>query len=421
MPAIGNLLVAAAIVGFFVLACVGSAGRGDVTTGFDEPAHASYVAHIQATGEAWPDLTRLRLLDPRTFEFTGEASYLNHPPPFYALLAAFGPKLEGHPQALWADRLFDVAIVAAGLAALLALGLAAPFSRAEFYAYAMPLVWIPILVQLAATVTNDNLAFFGGALATLGVWQLVATGRGPWLACALVGMVAASWAKLTGLLLTGAMVGAALMYLQWRGRIRVSWMAAAAAVLLVAAAPYIIYVWEYGSPTPATPAQIALLEDGARAAGWSDLPRQSFPVYVVSFIAAFIADWMPVLGARSAFNYAMLAIPTAALACALAGFALSLRRLWQRRENPRDVVVTAGTVALAATLAIHIGYSYSRHLATGWMLDAYPRYYLPLAAIVPLAALSLVAAIGAPRWRAALLAFLITGPILFRIFGAPLG
>ncbi len=54
-------------------------------------------------------------------------------------------------------------------------------------------------------------------------------------------------------------------------------------------------------------------------------------------------------------------------------------------------------------------------------MDAYPRYYLPLAAIVPLAGLSLLAAIEAPRWRGALLAFFIAGPIVFRLLGAPLG
>jgi hypothetical protein len=54
-------------------------------------------------------------------------------------------------------------------------------------------------------------------------------------------------------------------------------------------------------------------------------------------------------------------------------------------------------------------------------MDAYPRYYLPLAAIVPLAGLSLLAAVEAPRRRAALLAFLIAGPAVFRVFGAPLG
>ena len=95
---------------------------------------------------------------------------------------------------------------------------------------------------------------------------------------------------------------------------------------------------------------------------------------------------MPTLGARNAFNYAMLALPVAALGCALAGVALSLRRLWRREDGALDVVVVAGAIAIGATFAIHVVYSYGRHLATGWLMDAYPRYYLPLAAIVPLAA-----------------------------------
>ena len=420
-PPTASWLVALTILVLLVLAGVASATREDVVTGFDEPAHLSYIAHIQHTGDAWPALETMRLVDPQTFQFTAEPNFLNHPPIFYALLAAIGPKLEGRPQALLAYRLLDVALVTIGFAALLALGLKAQFSWSEFYAYAMPLAWIPIMVQLAAAVNNDNLAFFGGALATLGVWQLVATGRGIWLACALVGLLAAGWAKLTGLLLAAAMVSTALAYLYWRGRMRWTWAVAAGFALALAAAPYVIYLMQYGSPTPGTPAQIALLKDGARAAGWTELPRKSFAGYLASFIVAFIADWMPTLGRRSAFNYAMLAVPAAALACALAGIALSLRRLWRRRETPLDVVVISGALALAATFAIHVGYSYGRHLATGWLLDAYPRYYLPLAAIVPLAGLSLAAAIEAPRWRAGLLAFLIAGPIIFRILGAPLG
>jgi hypothetical protein len=416
-----NLLVAALLLMLFVVACVAGVTRKDVSSGFDEPAHVAYVAQIQHAGDAWPDLRSMRLIDPQTFQFTGAANYLNHPPLFYALLAAIGPRLEGRPQALPVYRLFDVALVAFGLAALLALGLKARLSWPEFYAYAMPLVWIPILVQLAASISNDNLAFFGGALATLGIWQMVASGRGFWLALALAGTVAASWAKLTGLLLTTTMVSGALAYLLWRGRLRMSWSIAAASAFALAAAPYVVYVWQYGSPTPETPAQVALIADGARAAGWADLPRKTFPAYLAQFVVAFIADWMPTLGARSAFNYAMLATPTAALGCALAGMALSLRRLCRRQETPLDVIVVAGAIALSATLAIHVTYSYGRHLATGWLLDAYPRYYLPLAAIVPLAGLSLAAAIEAPRWRAGLLAFLAVGPIVLRIFGTPLG
>ena len=68
---------------------------------------------------------------------------------------------------------------------------------------------------------------------------------------------------------------------------------------------------------------------------------------------------------------------------------LSLRRLWWRRETALDVVVIAGALALALTFALHVRHSYADHLATGWLMEAYPRYYLPLAAIVPLAGLSL--------------------------------
>jgi hypothetical protein len=420
-PATTNFFVAAVILGLFVLSAGLSAERKGITAGFDEVAHASYVAHIQHSGDAWPDLKSMRLLDPQNFQFTGDANYLNHPPPFYDLLAALGPRLEGRPPALRAHRLIDIAMAAMGFAALLGLGLAARFPRHEFYAFAVPLACIPVLVPIAGSVNNDNLAFLGGAVATLGAWQLVSTDRAGWLAVALLGLIAVSWAKLTGLLLIGPMLGAVIAYLMWRRRLRWSLLLPIALAFAFAAAPYIIYVAQYGSPTPQTPAQIALLQDGARTAGWADLPRKSFPAYIVYFVIAFVADWMPALGGRNVLQYSMLAIPVAALGCALTGIALSLRRLWRRHETALDIVVLAGTVALVATFAIHVTYSYGRHLATGWLMDAYPRYYLPLAAIVPLAGLSLLADVKAPRWRAALLAFLIAGPAIFRVFGTPLG
>ena len=363
----------------------------------------------------------MRLLDPHSFEFTGEANYLNHPPMFYALLAVLGPTLEGRPQALFVHRLIDTAIAALGFAVLLGIGVAARFSKNEFYAYVVPLACIPVLAPIAGAVNNDNLAFLGGALAVLGVWQLIATDRRAWLVVALIGMVAAAWAKLTGLLLTGAMVSAVMAYLAWRRRLPWSWAMSVLFAFAIAATPYAIYVFQYGSPTPQTPAQIALIADGARAAGWTDLPRRSFSGYLVYFIGAFVADWMPALGARNPLNLAMLVIPVAALACGFAGFALSLVRLWQGRETALDVVVAAGGLAIATTFAIHVTYSYGRYAATGWLMDAYPRYYLPLIAIVPLAGLSLLTAVDAQRWRAGLLAFLVAGPVVFRLFGAPLG
>jgi hypothetical protein len=221
--------------------------------------------------------------------------------------------------------------------------------------------------------------------------------------------------------LSAGFVECAIVYLLWRRQLTWRWAFAAGCAVGLAALPYLIFIWQYGSPTPQTPAQVALIADGARAAGWADLPRKSFPGYLVYFIGAFVADWMPALGARSAFNYAMLVVPVAALGCAFGGVALSMRRLLRNRETPLDVVVTAGALAIAATFVVHVTYSYNRYAGTGWLLDAYPRYYLPLIAIVPLACLSLSGAIESARRRNAFLAFLIAGPVLFRIFGAPLG
>ena len=421
VPARANFFVAAIIFGLFVLAALLSAVRKDITQGFDEVAQASYVAQIQHSGDSWPAFGSLRMLDPKTFAFTDEANYLNHPPVYYALLATLGPDLEGRPRALLTLRLIDVAISALGLAALLGLGLAAGFSRHEFYAYAVPLACIPVLAPLAGAVNNDDLAFLGGALATLGVWQLAATDRAGWLALALGGVVLAAWAKLTGLVLTGAMTSAVFAYLIWRRRWHWSWTIAAGLALVVAALPYAVLMMQYGSPAPETQALTAMIEDGAGVLGLADLPRKSFLGYLFYFVVAFVAEWMPTLTPRGIFNYAMLVIPLTALFCAAAGLFVSLRRLWRRQETGLDVVVIAGTSALALTLALHVRHSYADHLATGWLMEAYPRYYLPLAAIVPLAGLSLLAGVPSPRWRAALLAFFVAGPILFRIFGAPLG
>lgn len=81
-----NTFPAMVVVLLLVVAAAFSANRKQVTTGFDELAHASYVAQLQRAGTFWPDLESLRLLDPKTFAFTAKASYLNHPPLYYHLI-----------------------------------------------------------------------------------------------------------------------------------------------------------------------------------------------------------------------------------------------------------------------------------------------------------------------------------------------
>ena len=66
-----------------------------------------------------------------------------------------------------------------------------------------------------------------------------------------------------------------------------------------------------------------------------------------------------------------------------------------------------GALAVGATLAVHIGFSYQRHLETGWLRDAYPRYYLPLLPVFAAACVLVIEELRTPRARAGLAGALI--------------
>jgi hypothetical protein len=416
-----NWRVCAVVLLLFVVAATLSAIRKDVTLGFDEVAHASYVAHLQHTGETWPAFEDMRMLDPSSFGFTSEANYIDHPSPYYVLLARIGPTLEAHPEAILFYRLFNVLLVAIGLAALMAVGLVAKLPRLTLYAYIVPIAGVPVLAPLAGAINNDNAAFAGGGIATLAAIQLLNTESRAWLLAALGGVILASWAKFTALLLVGGLVGGVLLWLLWRRRLPSRSVGLIAIAALLTVAPYVALFMQYGSPTPRTPGQIAMIKSGALAVGWDSAERMTPASYAAHFVSEFVLEWMPILKPRNALNYAALTIPITAALCAFVGLLVAVRRIASAKAGPLDIVVAAGMLAFAATFLLHGIFSYQLHTEFGWQTTAYPRYYLPLAAVVPLAGLSLLGAIEQPSARAMLLVFLIAGPLVFRLLGAPLG
>ena len=412
---------AAVIIALFILSALLSATNKSVTQGFDELAHVSYVAQIQTDRTFWPDLNSLRMLNPVSFRRTGEGNYLNHLPLFYDVLATIGPRLDSHPEAIWWHRMLNIAIDGVGLYALFVIGLGMDWEPLERYAYFIPIAATPVLAALAGAVNNDNAAFTGGAITLLGIYRLLANEQQRWLAIALGGLLIASWSKLTGLLLTGTMLSAAFGYLVWKRRFLGHWTWPVIAALVLSALPYVVFTLNYGSPAPDTPAQEALLRSGSALAGWNDRPRLSSVSYIVHFLSDFLSDWMPTLAQRSTFQFGMLAIPAAAMALAGVGSLVSARRILLGREAPSDVLIVTGTIAIAATLMCHVYFSYQRHIATGWMMDAYPRYYLPMMAIVPLACLSFSATIRNQQVRRFIVASFVAGPLLFAFLGSRLG
>ena len=409
------------ILVLFVASATASSLRKPITQGFDEVAHISYVAYLQTDGPKWPWFSEMRMIDPVTFQFDAEQSYLNHPPFYYWLVAALGPHVVQQPASLTFHRLLNVVLVAMGLFALLVMARRMKLEQTEFYAFTIMIVATPVLASLAGSVNNDNLGLFGGALALLGLHTYVASSSRTWLIVACCGLLAASAAKLTGLLLVGTTLTVVVALLAMHRKFCRIDAAIVAIALAVAAAPYVLFVIQYGSPAPNTPAQAAMLTSGAAAAGWAEGLRMGFAAYILFFLKSFVMEWMPALKPRGIFHLALLALPTAIILVSIAGWIASIRALLSGAARPADFIVIAGMAAFASTLAIHIAFSYERHLQTGWMMDAYPRYYLPLIAIVPMAALAGSSAIPSIRLRSALVCFLAVAPIVFGLFGSPTG
>ena len=383
-------LLAVVLMLVFVVSALAHALNPGIAIGFDELAHMSFVAQVQQCG-CLPALDELVLLDPVTRAFTGEPSYLNHPASYYALLS-LGPDVT---TSLAAVRLMNVFFVGAAMILIFATLFRVVREPLPRIAGVLLIGTVPVMAQLAATVNNDNLAMLGGALTMFGGALYLGRKTAGNLAVLCGGAFIASLAKLTGLLLCAAFLVAIL--LQARAAPR-HWLIACAA-LAVATVPFALLALRYGSPAPHTAGQMQMLIDGARDAGWDRQERLGPVAYFFFFCRSMLEGWVPRFGSRTALQHAALLLP-------LAIFALAAR------YSCRDALCRAGAIAVGIMFAVHISFSYQRHIDTGWMLDAYPRYYFPMLGLWP------VAVAHALRHLPKTFAFpVITAPVAFALLG----
>ncbi len=426
-PATANFFVAAVILALFVLAAVVSAERKDITPRFRRggarllcranPARRRRLAGAGAHAAARP----------ANFPVHRRGQLSQSPAAVLcAAGGARGRRLEGHPQALLAHRLIDVAHRRRRALPRCS----ASASPRDFRARnSMPTrcrsACIPVLVPIAGAVNNDNLAFLGGAVATLGVWQLVATGRDGWLArgaprCGRGRLGEADRAFADRRRWSSAVIA----YLLWRRRLRWSWAASPPRSHSRSPRRHIsIFILQYGSPTPQTPAQIALLAR-RRARRRLGRPAAQIVSRAISFISSSPSS--PTGCRRSAraasFNYAMLAVPVAALGCAFAGIALSLRRLWRRQETRarrrRDRRSRCDRRDFRDPRHLQL-----RPLCRDRMADGRLSALLPAARRNRAARRSVACRRASKRRAGAARCWHFSSPVrsLFRIFGAPLG
>ena len=88
-------------------------------------------------------------------------------------------------------------------------------------------------------------------------------------------------------------------------------------------------------------------------------------------------DEVVVTGAKAA--------PLASLLLAGGGLLIAIDSVRRGSREPAAMLVLCGASATLVVLAIHLDFTFARHLETGWLKGIYPRYYFPLLVIIPAA------------------------------------
>jgi hypothetical protein len=354
----------------------------------DELEHVSYAAFLQETGRWLPKFEiHKTLVIADVGQWQDRSNYLGHPSPFYLFIGLFLDRSLPPFQAILPLRLASAALILTGvILALLAGRRHFMQDRLAALVFCLLLALCPKLLAISGQVTNDSLAFLGGALA---YWGATTAKRRRWfgLAGVALGLVFVLWAKPNA----GMAVGIWLCtFALLTGLIRTRLTLAIALGLAVGSIPYWFILRDYGALVPLTQEQFGnahQLDSFARylpaflvniGYTWSFSRTSTWPITGWAGFVAPVLFWMMMV-------------------CAGLGGIMARGRGWA----PRDAIAAAATVAFALVLSLHFWFSATR---LGFSLPAASfRYYLPIWPVL-VHALAYTIVIARLRWRRVLVA-----------------
>jgi hypothetical protein len=215
---------------------------------FDELEHISYAAYLQETGRLLPRFEEQKILSPGDMsQWDDRPNYLGHPSPFYALIALVLDRTLPPTQAILMPRLASAGLLLVGVA--LALGAGRHHferDRVALILFCLAVALCPKLLAVSGQVSNDSLAFLGGALVYWGVSQ---EERRCWHGPAAIGLGLALvfWSKPNAGLAVGVWLG---IFLLLRKPLRPGLMLAAGLGLAIGCVPYVFLIMSYGAVVP---------------------------------------------------------------------------------------------------------------------------------------------------------------------------
>lgn len=330
---------------------------------FDELEHVSYAAFLQETGRLLPkfeEQTTLRVDDMSRWD--DRTNYLGHPSPFYVFIGLFLDRTLAPGRAVLPPRLASAGLLMIGVAFALWAG-RRHFrqDRAALLVFCAMLALCPKLLAVSSQVTNDSLAFLGGALAFWGA-SIGDRRRQAGLVGIALGLTLALWAKPNAGLAVVAWLSAFVLL---RAPPRPALLLALAGSLAVGALPYWFIVKDYGALVPVTVEQFGNVRQ-----------LDGFVNYVPAFLLTIGYTWSfsqtgtwPIPGAA---GLAASLLFWAMIACAVLGGVLA----WRCLGTVGAAVAVAASAAFVLVLPVHLWFAATK---LGYSLPAASfRYYLPL-------------------------------------------
>ena len=334
----------------------------------DELQHLSFIRAMQARPRLLPDYDNLRVLTGPAGGFTDAPNYLNHPSPYYLLIAPLDRLTGGSVLGL---RLANLSLSLAAVAILLAAGFQVLKGWRERAVFAGALVLFPKLGAVAGLINNDNGALLAVAVAVLG---LVAWQRAPTRAAALLlalGVALCGWTKLTVLLMIAfsVVIAEGLRLSRSRKPESLAPYAILAAGFAVAAVPSLANLAAYGR---------LLHHSDVFTVPMAERANLGFAQYVWLFLRYMAEKWAALEPTDLIQRLGL------ALVAALAGVAayLGLRMGRDAGSDPDEQagwrVACAMILATLPVLAIHIYFGWRTFREDGFLEMAQMRYYYGL-------------------------------------------
>lgn len=330
---------------------------------YDELEHVSYAAFLQETGRLLPKFEEQRTLVIEDMgRWDDRLNYLGHPSPYYLFVGLFLDRTLAPNQAILLPRLASAGLVLAGLTLALWAGWR-HFGRdpAAFAVFCLALALCPKLLAVSGQVTNDSLAFLGGAIA---YWGASTTEGRRWSGFAgiVLGLTAACWAKPNAGLAVGAWLGVLALLRLPRCA---DFALALASGLALGAIPYWFIARDYGALVPITVEQFGNVHQ-----------LESFASYLPAFLVNVGYTWSfaqtgtwPI---TDSMGLVAAGLSWLMIICAVLGGVMARRRAWA----VRDTIAAAAPIAFGVVLLIHLWFSAAK---LGFSLPAASfRYYLPL-------------------------------------------